>query len=183
MWLPFCSMLSTDLFCAVDVTPVLQHAVYWSVLAVHMTPVLQCSVYLSVLCSTCVSHALVCCLLICSTQYMWLPFLNILFIELLYAVHVAHVYWSPVCSKPGSHPLICCMQYTWLMSIDLLYAVHVAHVHWSAVRSTRGSCPIICCMQYMLLSCLNILYTDRLYALQVTPLPRYNFFTDMLYAA
>jgi hypothetical protein len=117
MWLPCFSMSSTDLFCAVHVTPVLQYAVY-----------------LSVLRGICDSRAAVCSLLICSTQYMWLPCLTILSINLLYALHVAHVHWSAVCITRGSCPLICCMQYTWLKPTDLLYAVHVTTVFQYAIH-------------------------------------------------
>jgi len=172
MWLPCFSVLSIDLFCAVHVTPVLQCVVYWSVLR-----------------STCDSRASVCCLLICSAQYMWLPCFSMLSTDLFHTVrvapshysvhwsavciHVAHVHWPAVCSTRGSSPLICCMLYAWLMSIDLLYAVHLTHVHLSAVCSTRGSNPLICCTQYMWLPCFNMQSTDRLYAIQVTPLPQY----------
>jgi len=168
---PCLSVLSTDMFCAVHVTPVHQCAVYWYVLR-----------------STCDSRASVCCLLICSAQYMWLSCCSMLSTELFHTVHVAplsqySVHRTAVCSTRGSCTLICCTQYTWFMSIVLLYAVHVAHVHWFTICCTRGSRPLICCTrgsypliwctQYMWLPCFNMLSTDRLYASQVTPLPQY----------
>jgi hypothetical protein len=175
---PCLYVLYADLFCAVNVTPVFQYAVYWSALrstchsrasvccllifsaqymslpcfsmlstdlfcAVHVTPVLQYAVYWSVLRSKCDSRVSVCCLLICSAQYMWLPCFSILSTDLFHTARVAlshySVHWCAVCSTRGSCPLTCCMQYTWLMSIDLLYAVRVTHVHWSAVCCTRNS--------------------------------------------
>jgi len=151
MWLPCISVLSTDMFSAVHVTPVHQRAVYCYVLR-----------------STCDSCASVCCLLNFSTQYMWLPCLSTLSIELLYAVNVAHVHWSAVSSTRGSYPLFCCMLYTWLMSIDLLYAVHVVHIHCFAVCCTRGSCPLICCMLYTWL-----ITIDLMYAVHVTTVFQY----------
>jgi len=155
MWIPCFSMLSIDLFCAVNMTPVLQYAVYWSVLR-----------------SICDFRASVCCLLICSAQYMWLPCFSMLSTVLFHTVRVApshySVHWSAVCSTRGSCPLTCCMQYTWLKSIDLLYAVRVAHVHWYAICCTRNSCPFICCMQYTWLK-----PVDLLYAVHVTTLFQY----------
>jgi hypothetical protein len=131
--------------------------------------------------STCGSFVSVFCPLRCCMQYMWL-----VFIDLLYSVHVAHVHWSAVFSTRGSCPLTCCMQYTWLMStdllqqytwlmfIDLLHAVHVAHVHWPAVCSTRGSFSLMCCMQYTWLMSTDLLqqytwlmFIDLLYAVNV----------------
>ena len=116
MWLPCFSSLSTDLFYPAHVTPVLQYSVYWSVLP-----------------STCDSRASVVCLLICSTQYMWLPCFSILSTDLFYPVHMTPVlqypvYWSVLRST--------CLI---MLSIDLLYALHVAQVHWSAVCSICGS--------------------------------------------
>jgi hypothetical protein len=108
---------------------------------VHLTPVFQYAGYRSV-----------------TTQYMWLPSLSILSIELLHALHVAQVQWSAVRSTCGSCPLTCRMQYMWLMSTDLPYAVHVAHVHWPAVCSTHGSCPLIWCTQYTLLMSIDLLH-------------------------
>jgi hypothetical protein len=49
------------------------------------------------------------------------------------------------------------MHYTWLKSIDLLYAVYVV--------------PLVSVCR--LLPCFSMSSTDRLYALQVTPLSQY----------